>query len=114
MDSGQKRRGFRNDELICPSCQSVAENFACDVGQITSILSRILCPPRGAFRDRHERWARDAMAVTSALDEWRESGRRSRVVLTSRRRCQAPKMPTLLRDDGDNKARSPGRARNKP
>ena len=37
--------------------------FACDVGQIRSISPRIPCPPGGAYRDRHGRWARDAMAV---------------------------------------------------
>src|ERR1700739_3950192 len=41
-------------------------------------------------------------------------GRRSRVVLMPRRWHQVLKKLTLLRDDGDKKARSPGRARNKP
>jgi hypothetical protein len=31
--------------------------FACAVGQITAVSH----PIRGTFRDRHERWARDAM-----------------------------------------------------
>jgi hypothetical protein len=35
--------------------------FACDVGQITGTSSRVPCPIRGAFRDRHERWSWDAM-----------------------------------------------------
>jgi hypothetical protein len=39
-------------------------------------------------------------------------GRQSRVVLTPRRRRQASQK--CLRGDGDKKARSPGRARNKP
>jgi hypothetical protein len=42
------------------------------------------------------------------------SGRRSRVVLAPRRWCQVPGKLTLLRDDGDKKARSPGRTRRKP
>jgi len=40
--------------------------------------------------------------------------RRSRVVLTPRRWCQVSRKLTLLGNDGDNKARSPGRVRNKP
>jgi hypothetical protein len=40
---------------------------------------------RGALRDRHERWARDAMDTLAAPDERGQSGRRSRVVLIPRR-----------------------------
>ena len=40
---------------------------------------------RGAFRDRHERWARDAMDAGASPDERRQRGRRSRVVLMPRR-----------------------------
>ena len=36
--------------------------------------------PRGALRDRHERWRRDAMDASSAEDERARCGRRSRVV----------------------------------
>ena len=56
------------------------------------------------------------MRWTQAAHETKRAarGRRSRVVLTSRRRCQAPGKLTLLRGDGDKKARSPGRARRKP
>ena len=75
------------------------------------LLSRLT---RGAFRDRHERWVRDAMDAFEAQGERIVSGRRSRVVLTPRRWCQVLKKLTLLRDDGDNKARSPERARRKP
>jgi hypothetical protein len=42
-------------------------------------------PTRGAFRDRHGRWAQDAVDAYGAQDELAESGRRSRVVLISRR-----------------------------
>ena len=45
-------------------------------------------PTRGALRGRHGRWVRDAVDADSAFDEWRDSGRRSRVVLTPRRWCQ--------------------------
>ena len=40
---------------------------------------------RGAFRDRHERWARDAMDAGASPDVRRQRGRRSRVVLMPRR-----------------------------
>src|ERR1700732_686431 len=55
---------------------------------------------------------RDAVDAATAQDERRQRVRQSRVVLTPRRwrqvggRCSA--------DDGGKKARSPGRARNKP
>jgi len=52
---------------------------------------------------------RDAVDVDGALDERRQSGRRSRVVLTPRGWRQAGGV--LSADDGVNKARSPGRAR---
>jgi len=55
---------------------------------------------------------RDAVDASSADDERRWSGRRSRVVLTPRRRRQVG--GKNLADDGDNQARSPGRARRKP
>src|ERR1700733_12078498 len=67
---------------------------------------------RGAFRDRHERWVRDAVDARSALTKALICGRRSRVVLTPRRWCQASRK--YPRGDGGKKARSPGRARNKP
>jgi hypothetical protein len=72
-----------SDLPVVPSCR---RQFACDVGQIRSISPRIPCPPRGAYRDRHGRWARDAMAVGLRTRRMRLSrGRRSRVVLTPRR-----------------------------
>ena len=55
------------------------------------------------------RWTRIA-----AKDERRYLVRRSRVVLTPRRWCQVRERLTLLGSDGDNKARSPRRARRKP
>jgi hypothetical protein len=39
---------------------------------------------RGAYRDRHERWMRDAVDATVCIDEARRSGRRNRVVLIPR------------------------------
>jgi len=95
-------------------------------------------PHRGAFRDRHGRGAgcggrggvgqvRDGRAGSPVSDQRRADercccGRRSRVVLTPRRRRQvcggASARPGLdnpqSANDGDKKARSPGRARSKP
>src|SRR3974390_2779296 len=42
-------------------------------------------PKRGAFRDRHERWKRDAMDASHHQTNDAERGRRSRVVLAPRR-----------------------------
>jgi hypothetical protein len=54
----------------------------------------------------------DAVDADSAIDERHKSGRQSRVVLTPRRRRQVSGGNSA--DDGDKKARSPGRARYKP
>ena len=56
---------------------------------------------------------RNAVDASGAFDERRLArGRRSRVVLTPRRRRQVGERN--FTDDGDKKARSPGRARRKP
>src|SRR5579883_2136047 len=86
--------------------------FASRLAQITFISAAVPRPPRGTFRDRHERWVRDAVDAIGTSDECADRGRRSRVVPTPRRWRQA------LRDDpqshGGKKARSPRRARRKP
>src|SRR5690348_11249093 len=66
--------------------------------------------------DRHRTCggnAMDALAVRAIFraDERGRGGRRSRVVLTPRRWCQARGM---IASDRGKKARSPGRARRKP
>jgi hypothetical protein len=53
------------------------------------------------------------MDAGSARDECAGHGRRSRSVLIPRRWYQVLEKLALLRDDGDNKARSPGRLRRK-
>jgi hypothetical protein len=45
-------------------------------------------PTRGALRDRHERWVRDAMDVLARETNAASRVRQSRVVLTPRRWCQ--------------------------
>jgi hypothetical protein len=51
----------------------VEKYFAFAVGQITFRSSRHPRPIRGAFRDRHGRWARDAMDAFARQDEPREA-----------------------------------------
>ena len=67
---------------------------------------------RGAFRDRHGRGA-GCGGRGSAPDERHRRGRRSRVVLTPRR-WRSSSRKQVFADDGDKKARSPGRVRRKP
>ena len=97
--------------LIWAVQSSIAEIF-----RFPAILDRWLAPLRpasirGALRDRHERWVRDAMDALAKQDGRRRRGRRSRVVLTPRRWRQVG--GSMSADDGGNRARSPGRARNK-
>src|ERR1700732_195752 len=54
------------------------------------------------------------MDAAATQDERRQSGRRSRVVLTPRRWCQVGDDASHHADDGGKRARSPGSARNKP
>jgi hypothetical protein len=50
--------------------QSLASKyFAYHVGQIISKDSPCPVPTRGAYRDRHGRWSRDAMDAFGATDE---------------------------------------------
>jgi hypothetical protein len=105
---------FSTHQLICPSCQCAAHTFACDDGQITGTFPRVFCPHEGRFAIVTKRWPEDAVDATGASDERACRGRRSHVVLTPRRWRQILKKLALLRDDGDKKARSPGRAWNKP
>ena len=71
--------------VICPSCQFVADIFACDVGQINGMFPRVFCPHEGRFAIVTKRWARDAVDVYLRKTSAVLSGRRSRGVLISRR-----------------------------
>src|SRR6202011_4381041 len=137
VEAGTPRlhQGFVNAQFLFDQ-----KYFRSRLTQITSI-SLAVPAHRGAFRDRHGRWARDAVdaaalgtcVIAGRVDKACERsngvltrdaarGRRSRVVLTPRRRRQvcggmsarpgADKPQSA--NDGDNKARSPGRARSKP
>jgi hypothetical protein len=69
---------FWQSQLICPSCQSAAGIFGCDVGQITGIFPPVSRLKRGALRGRHERWERDA--VDAAAHETNAPGADGEVV----------------------------------
>jgi hypothetical protein len=77
-------------------------------------ISRHPGPHGGAFRDRHRRRVRDAMDASGATDE--------RAPLRTAKSCGPDASMVgvkflrgeLLGDDGDNKARSPGRVRGRP
>jgi hypothetical protein len=56
--------------LICPSVQlHNQKNFSSLPPQIKFIPSTIPSQKRGAYRDRHERWVRDAVDASDATDE---------------------------------------------
>jgi hypothetical protein len=100
--SGERR------ELICPSCQLVADIFACDVGQITGTSSRVPCPIRGALAIVTN-VGRDAVDAFVARDECtkkrtaKSCGPDISTLMSSGRRCFG-----IAACDGGKKARSPG------
>jgi hypothetical protein len=98
--------GLFGDLAVQPSLQKY---FRSRLTQIKTI-SIAVSSHRGAYRDRHGRGAR-CDGRGSVADERRRRGRRSRVVLAPRRWRQVCGGNSA--DDGDNKARSPGRARRK-
>jgi hypothetical protein len=59
---------------------------------------------RGAYRDRHGRWLRDAMDVQALPDEQGQCGRRNRAVPIPRRWNQASR-GTFAGGDGGQRAR---------
>ena len=105
------RMGAMRKLPVVPVCRKL---IACLVGQISRTFSPVSALPRGALRDRHERWAWDAVgaSVCSLIiqaDEQTDATAKS---------C-GPDLPVLgssfaddePRDDGGNQSRSPGRAR---
>jgi len=76
------------DRVACPAPLAKIFRFS-EVANRVYILGHPE-PTRGAFRDRHERWVRDAVDAGALCDELRSRGRRSRVVLTPRRWRQVP------------------------
>jgi hypothetical protein len=99
-----------NHPTACPAPFAKIFWFTFDPNHL--FIFAIPAQHRGAFRDRHERRAWDAMDAVAPKTNGAFRGRRSCVVLTPRRRRQVGERN--FTDDGDKKARSPGRARNKP
>jgi hypothetical protein len=97
------------DRGVCPALFAKIFSFSAAANHFT--LRRYPALTRGAFRDRHGRWERDAMDAACQKTNDIARGRRSRVVLTSRRWRQVRGIH--FADDGGKKARSPGRARSK-
>ena len=60
-----KRNLMRRFKLIWVVQSPYQKYSACAVGQITSTDSRVPPRLRGALRDRHERWVRDAVDVVA-------------------------------------------------
>ena len=108
----QTRFSFRSPEsdLLCLSSPAVKNIFVRTRPKSLHIFYRP-APHRGVSRSSRTRsgmrWTRAAL-----LTRAQARGRRSRVVLTPRRWRQVGGGSSA--GDGDNKARSPGRARRKP
>jgi hypothetical protein len=100
--------GIMRELPVAPACR---RRRACLVGQITSTLPGIPRPCRGALRDRHERWLRDAM--DAARQQTNDVPRTAKScgpgapmqALSSQRRL------ARLAGDGGNQAWSPRRPR---
>src|ERR1700684_304831 len=75
--------------IILPLLPILLKQFAGSVGQITFRSPPVSRPKRGAYRDRHGRWARDAMDASGSARRARPSVRRNRVVPIPRRWDQA-------------------------
>jgi hypothetical protein len=58
--------------MICPSCQSVAITVV-DLDPKSKAKCAHPVPTRGAYRDRHGRWVRDAVDVTVSLTNGTEA-----------------------------------------
>jgi hypothetical protein len=85
----QNRKFSRGINAILPVQSCLKKYSVSRFTQIKSIFAAIPSLLRGAYRDRHGRWVRDAMDAGGAADERAGCGRRSRVVLTPRRWRQA-------------------------
>jgi hypothetical protein len=99
--------------VICPAVQiSEQKYFASRFARSRLIDSIHPVPERGAYASSRT-LGREAVDADSTRDEGCCRGRRSRMVLTPRRRRQVARNE-LSCSDGGKKARSPGRVRRKP
>ena len=105
---------MRVREIDCPSCQCAASRRALPFYPNQSDHSRIPYPIRGALRDRHGRWERDAMdAISQRTNDDVADGE----VVWSWRPDAGAKLAMMLRITPTTVARKPGspeRARRKP
>jgi hypothetical protein len=100
--------------------QPFAQKYSASPFARNSFIDSPVPAHRGAFRDRHKRWAGDAVdAAASAQLGLRPEKRRRTMLVRTAKSC-GPDAPTLASswrataDDGGKRARSPGRARRKP
>jgi hypothetical protein len=106
VSASAKKRGLVCD-LICPSCQCAASRRALPLPPNQNDHPCIPHPVRGTLRDRHERWARDAM--DAARHQTNDAIADGEVVWSRRPDAGAKSAKTLSRlaGDGGKKARSP-------
>jgi hypothetical protein len=76
------------------------KDFCFLLTQITGLMAAIPCPMRGAFRDRHGRWARDAVDADALLTN---SADVDGEVVWFRRPGAGVKLAKSFAGDGDNK-----------
>src|ERR1700722_11221078 len=99
--------------LICPPCPVPPVKIFCfSEMQITSIFTPSR-PTEGRVAIVTAA-GRDAVDADAPITNGADRGRRRRVVLTPRRWCQVLEKRRLLRGDGGQRARAPGRARYNP
>ena len=119
----RKASSGRTDLSVGQSCENLVQPpdekyFALLILQIRSMVRASRTPWRGALRDRHERWVRDAMDAAASAPNLL----RGRLTPARTAKSCGPGAPTLApscavtsrSDDGGNQARSPRRARRKP
>jgi hypothetical protein len=106
-------------KLVCPSCQCVATRRVLPLPPNQPHHLRIPFPRRGAARDRHGRWERDAMdamASGAIIARTNDADADGEVVWFWRPDAGAKVLErnARFRSDGGKRARSPGRARRTP
>jgi hypothetical protein len=105
---------FGRIDVICPSCQCVAGNSLATSGKSQALFPASRASQEGRFAVVTSvgcgmRWTRRRQLTSDGC-----RGRRSRVVLTPRRWRHVGDDASHRADNGDKKARSPGRARRNP
>jgi hypothetical protein len=101
-------------QITCTPVQPFPQKYSGSLfTQLTSIVTPSRPTKRGVSRSSRT-LVRDAVDARGALTRALVCGRQSRVVLTPRRWRQVGDDASHHAGDGGKKARSPGRARNKP